>query len=360
MSISVNASAPAAAGETQQSSATPGSEMQAAYRAESQKMIDPRSERDDRNGGDGDRAREHKTKPRKKKVSTGMVVTVGPMLTYHLREQTVLLKLKAKTNVKQVGQTALSKSGPQALERMLGEQLGRAGKAKPVDVREAAVGPQSGEMKVGRKDSESPASLSATSAALRAAQPKSSVASQVASHNTSQVASQALSQVASAFASVTASKKEQQHSNAESGADTRGTVALSAHMQQATTIGTRAASHAASSEAAPQPRRQLQSAAGGRSSATAPEASTDAKGTSVRYSFKTWAGQPAVDVRLDAQQAAQIVTAHASSDGVRDALRQHSSLLSSDMTLRFERQQADDDRDQAGRQQQQQQEADEQ
>ncbi|KVD78013.1 hypothetical protein WS62_29760 [Burkholderia sp. ABCPW 14] len=66
------------------------------------------------------------------------------------------------------------------------------------------------------------------------------------------------------------------------------------------------------------------------------------EGSSLRYSFRTWNEQPSVELRFDSNLAAQTMTAHASHDRVANAMQQHASLLSSDVTLRFERQQADD------------------
>jgi hypothetical protein len=99
--------------------------------------------------------------------------------------------------------------------------------------------------------------------------------------------------------------------------------------------------HTASAAQAPRQARQVQERSA-TTTAAAPNEAQAPQGTSVRYSFKTWEGQPAVDLRFDSQLAANIVTARPTHHEVKVAMQQHVDLLASDMTVQFDRQPSDE------------------
>ncbi|KVM73930.1 hypothetical protein WJ60_06350 [Burkholderia ubonensis] len=71
-------------------------------------------------------------------------------------------------------------------------------------------------------------------------------------------------------------------------------------------------------------------------------------GTTVRYSFRSWEGKPAVDLQFTstgaAQQAVQMVTARTAHDQVRNSLQQHAFALPSGIDVRFDGQSSDGQR----------------
>lgn len=69
----------------------------------------------------------------------------------------------------------------------------------------------------------------------------------------------------------------------------------------------------------------------------------ESQGTQVRYSFKTWDGQPAVRLQFDASQAAHVVTAHSSHERVQTAMERSVDQLAPGLSVEFERQPTDDD-----------------
>ncbi|MGY4730890.1 SpaN/EivJ family type III secretion system needle length determinant [Burkholderia pyrrocinia] len=69
----------------------------------------------------------------------------------------------------------------------------------------------------------------------------------------------------------------------------------------------------------------------------------ESQGTQVRYSFKTWDGQPAVRLQFDASQAAHVVTAHSSHERVQTAMERSVDQLASGVSIEFERQPTDDE-----------------
>jgi hypothetical protein len=75
---------------------------------------------------------------------------------------------------------------------------------------------------------------------------------------------------------------------------------------------------------------------------------TEARGTTLHYSFSTWVGQPAVAVRIDTKLNAPVVMARPTHESVGVALERHADRLPSGMTVRIERDGADDEQRQGG------------
>ncbi|MEB5501004.1 BsaU protein, partial [Burkholderia pseudomallei] len=69
----------------------------------------------------------------------------------------------------------------------------------------------------------------------------------------------------------------------------------------------------------------------------------EAQGTQVRYSFNSWDGRPAVELRFDAGGAPRVVNAQPSHDRVQRAMEHGADRLSPGWTVEFDRSRADDD-----------------
>ncbi|MFG6741878.1 type III secretion system protein BsaU [Burkholderia pseudomallei] len=69
----------------------------------------------------------------------------------------------------------------------------------------------------------------------------------------------------------------------------------------------------------------------------------ETQGTQVRYSFNSWDGRPAVELRFDAGGAPRVVNAQPSHDRVQRAMEHGADRLSPGWTVEFDRSRADDD-----------------
>lgn len=69
----------------------------------------------------------------------------------------------------------------------------------------------------------------------------------------------------------------------------------------------------------------------------------ETQGTQVRYSFNSWDGRPAVELRFDAGGAPRVVNAQPSHDRVQRAMEHGADGLSPGWTVEFDRSRADDD-----------------
>ncbi|CAJ8937331.1 BsaU protein [Burkholderia pseudomallei] len=69
----------------------------------------------------------------------------------------------------------------------------------------------------------------------------------------------------------------------------------------------------------------------------------ETQGTQVRYSFNSWDGRPAVELRFDADGAPRVVNAQPSHDRVQRAMEHGADRLSPGWTVEFDRSRADDD-----------------
>ncbi|RWA50967.1 hypothetical protein AU476_26705 [Cupriavidus sp. UYMSc13B] len=79
----------------------------------------------------------------------------------------------------------------------------------------------------------------------------------------------------------------------------------------------------------------------------------------VHYRFKSWPGEPCVDLCFASQGAEKIITASTHHAHITDAMQRHADELPSDTTLRFDRQRRDDEGERRPRREQQQLEEDE-
>lgn len=101
--------------------------------------------------------------------------------------------------------------------------------------------------------------------------------------------------------------------------------------------------------APPSPRRAHDPSRAARQRAQAGAAQADARdvretqGTQVRYSFNSWDGRPAVELRFDAGGAPRVVNAQPSHDRVQRAMEHGADRLSPGWTVEFDRSRADDD-----------------